>query len=231
MLFNWNEETIRWYLNANTYTGFYKKIAGDIVPLAKGLSTLADLGCGLGLFDFEAHPHFEKIECIDQNETALDSIKLRAEALGIRNISTRAADCYRLVGRWDAIYMSFFGTREPDCFLPFCKKLFAVVAVSDTSSMFPVKKQFNKNSVDQTVRYLKQKGIPYNLRIRRYEFGQPFTSLEDAERCVRHYVPEITGGALEEYLKDRLVETGDASYPYYVPRQKSVGIFELDGAQ
>ena len=229
MLFTWNDETIRWYINANEYAGFYKKIAGDILPSLMGFRSLADLGCGLGLFDFEVSPIMEQIDCVDINETALESIRTRAAALGIRNITTRSADCYRLTGKWDAIYMSFFGTREPEHFLPFCKKLFAVVAVTGESEMFPIKKRFKRTSVDDTARYLQDKAIAYSLKYRRYEFGQPFVSLEDARRCVRHYVPEIGGDELEEYLESRLTETGGEVYPYYLPRQKTVGIFELDG--
>ena len=229
MNFTWNSETIRWYTNANDYSGFFKHIAADIAPSLSGCESLADLGCGPGLFDFEVCHLLKTVECIDVEEAVLSSIRQRAMGLGIMNIETRLADCYELRDRWDAIYMSFFGAREPDRFLPFCKKLFAVVMVSGEAGMFPGKVSSKKSTVEDTARYLNGKGIPYTLTLRQYEFGQPFTSLGDAARFARHYMPDISDARLEEYLGSRLKETHGEVYPYYSPRRKDIGIFELEG--
>lgn len=51
MRFDWNADTIRWYQEANEYTGFFKHIAELIAPSLVGYSTLCDIGCGLGLMD------------------------------------------------------------------------------------------------------------------------------------------------------------------------------------
>jgi cyclopropane fatty-acyl-phospholipid synthase-like methyltransferase len=230
MLFTWNADTIRWYLNANEYSGFYNKIAATVAPGLSGYRSLCDFGCGLGLFDFAVSSLFETIECVDINETALASINERAALSGITNITTRLNDCYQISGAWDVAYMSFFGSRELDTFLPMCKKLIAVVATTSESEMFPMKhKRYQKNTVSGSEKYLKEKHIPYKLTLKQLEFGQPFTSVDDARRCVRSYVPEISETELEEYLKRRLKETRGEVYPYFIPRTKSFGIFEIDG--
>jgi SAM-dependent methyltransferase len=230
MLFDWNADTIRWYSDAEAYSGFYKKIAGMIIPGLREYQTLCDLGCGPGLFSFEAAPYFDSVECVDLSEKALRSIKERAAQQGFKNISTRLEDAYQLAGTWDVIFMSFFGSRELDRFLSMCRKLIAVVSDTSESELFPMKEQrFKKNTADETARYLKGKGIQYRLTHRNLEFGQPFKSLEDARRCIRYYVPDLTNSELDSCLNTRLEETRGEVWPYYLPRMKSVGIFELDG--
>lgn len=231
MLFDWNAETLRWYLDAEAYSGFYRRIAETVAPGLKGYKTLCDLGCGPGLFDFAAAPLFESIECVDISEAALLSIRERAAHQGITNIVTRLEDVYQLSGTWDVLYMSFFGSRELDLFLPMCKKLIAVVSQTSDSELFPMKeRRYKKNTADETSKYLEEKGIPYKLTHRRLEFGQPFVSLDDARRCIRYYVPELTDTEINVYLNSRLKETSGEVWPYYLPRMKAVGIFELDGS-
>jgi hypothetical protein len=230
MQFTWNADTIRWYINANDYSGFYKNVAETITPALTGYKSLCDIGCGLGLFDFEVAPLFEKIDCVDINDAALSSIRDRTAKLGISNIFPRHKNCDELTGRWDVIYMSFFGSRELDRFLPHCQKLFAIVSVTSESEMFPIKQRYKKNTVNDSLKYLVSSDIPYKLTYKQFEFGQPFTSLLDARQCVQSYSPDISDAELDEFLHNKLKETGGEVYPFYIPRTKSVGIFELDGA-
>jgi 2-polyprenyl-3-methyl-5-hydroxy-6-metoxy-1,4-benzoquinol methylase len=88
--FNWNKDTLRWYINAEKHTGFYKKLAKDLIPLMQEYKTLCDIGCGAALFDFAIAPYIESVDCVDINETALASVKDRAEQYG-RNKYTHAA--------------------------------------------------------------------------------------------------------------------------------------------
>lgn len=230
MLFDWNADTIRWYTDAEAYSGFYKKIAGTITPWLRGYQTLCDLGCGPGLFSFEAAPHFDRVECIDLSEAALRSIKERAAQQGFTNISTRLEDAYQFTGSWDVIYMSFFGSREPDRFLPMCRKLIAVVSDTSESELFPMKeRRYKRNTADETAQYLNEKGMQYRLTHRQLEFGQPFKSLEDARRCIRYYVPDLSDSEIDSFLNTRLEKIRGEVWSYYLPRMKSVGIFELDG--
>jgi SAM-dependent methyltransferase len=231
MLFDWNNDTIRWYTDANAYSGFYKSIAETVRPALEGCKTLCDIGCGLGLFDFEVAPRLETIDCVDISEPALTFVRERAAGLGLGNIRTHLTDCDDLTGRWDAVYMSFFGSRELDRFLHLCKKLIAVVGVTSETEMFPSKdRSFRKNTADNAQRYLDGCGIAYRLTYRTLEFGQPFVSRADAEAFVRAYVPDIPENELNDFLNARLTQTDSADFPLYMPRQKTIGIFELNGA-
>lgn len=230
MQFNWNADTIRWYIDADYYSGFYKRITDTIAPAVGGYQSLCDLGCGLGLFDFEAATLFESIECVDINETALAYINKRTAELGIRHIVTHLEDSNRLRGQWDVIFMSFFGSRDLVRFLPHCKKLFAVVPVAPEPEIFPIKEKITKNMAADVIKTLMSEEIDYKLIYRQLEFGQPFVSLDDARRCMKSYAPGISDDEADAFLNSRMQETRGEVYPYYIPRMKSVGIFELDGA-
>lgn len=61
MNFDWNPRTIQWYEDANSYSGFFKKVAQRIAPKLQGYFTLCDIGCGLGLLDLELSRHLPTI--------------------------------------------------------------------------------------------------------------------------------------------------------------------------
>ena len=230
MYFNWNEDTIRWYINAEKYTGFYGKLATDIIPMIQGYKTLCDLGCGAALFDFAIAPYIESIDCVDINEIALSSVEERAKQNGLLNIRTHLTDCDSLSGKWDVIFMSFFGSRDLDRYLPLCKKLIAVVASESDTELFPRRERsISRNTVENTIDYLDSKGIAYKLTRRMYEFGQPFTSHRDAEMFVQTYAPYTSVEEARAFLDAVLVQTGNQELPLYIPRLKAVGIFEQKG--
>ncbi len=230
MQFLWNDDTIRWYINANDYTGFFKHIAETVRPMLAGYTSLCDLGCGLALFDFEIARYLDRIDCFDLNEAALSSVNERVKLSGIRNITAHLKDCKHLSGACDVVFMSFFGSRKPDVYLKMCKKLIAVVGITEQTEIFPsAYRRHRKNTVNETIHYLDRHRIPYKLTYHQLEFGQPFTSITDARHFVRTYSPGIPDDELEEFLVQNLTRTGRNDYPLYIPRTKSVGIFELNG--
>ena len=137
MFLDWNARTLQWYVDAEEYTGFFRALAAEIAPALAGVQTLCDLGCGPALFDFEIAPLVKSIEWADTSEAALAFMAARAQTLGLRNMIPVLADCERLLGRWDVIFMSFFGSRCIDRYLPLCRKLIAVVSQSSDAALFP----------------------------------------------------------------------------------------------
>lgn len=230
MLFEWNEDTIRRYRDAEAYEGFYAKVAETILPRIAGCRSLCDLGCGLGLADFVFCRHLEKVTCVDKNPVVLRAIEEQAKAENIANIETLEADARALAGAWDVFYMSFFGTDLIEELRPRCKKLFAVVSEGDEATLYPKKYQtFKKPTVQGEAKKLREAGIPFALIPLSLPFGQPLSSHQDAVAYVRGFAAEASDGELETFLAARLVKTEDPRFPYYMPRQKSVGIFEIPG--
>lgn len=93
MNFNWNSDTIRWYQEADKYTGFFKNVAGLIAPRLEDCSTLCDIGCGLGIVDLELSKYIKRIACIDINKAAITALKKSIEDSKITNIEPRLMDC------------------------------------------------------------------------------------------------------------------------------------------
>ncbi len=230
MTFNWAEDTIRWYQNASDFTGFYKNIAETIAPMLSGFHSLCDLGCGLGLVDLELASRMERIDCIDINAIALAALTATIKIRGIQNVYPHLRDCDHLDGQWDVAYMSFFGSNELDRFLPVCKKLIAVVAATSGGEMFPSQKRnFKRSTVENTEQYLRSLTIEYKLTHKEFEFGQPFSSLDDARKFVLSYSPHLTEPEMESFFSDRMVQTNSVTYPFFIPRSKTIGIFEIAG--
>lgn len=230
MNFDWNPDTMRWYQAANEYTGFFRKIADIITPKLHGFSTLCDIGCGLGLIDLEFCRHIDHVTCIDINAQAINALNTLIEARHITNIETRLIDCNLISDSWDVIFISFFGSRNLEEFLPRCQKLFAVINTDNDPELYPGKYQrYKKNTVAEAKQYMTEKNISYTLTEIVLEFGQPLLSLTDAENFVRSNSPEITDEELADFLSGNLITTNDTHYPYYLPHTKPIGIFEIEG--
>lgn len=230
MKFDWNEKTIRWYIEANEYTGFFKNVAQIIAPKLEGYSTLCDIGCGLGLLDLELHSSIEQITCTDINEVALDALGRFIDEKNIQNIKTRIMDSNNIQGQWDIILVSFFGARELETFLPHCKKLIAVVHGDKDGKLSPKKyDSFKKRNVSDVEKNLKAKGIHYSLTRHAFEFGQPLTSIEEAKEYIQIHTPNITSQDLELLLSEKIKETGEEKFPFSIPRMKKMGVFEIEG--
>jgi len=230
MKFEWNVDTIRWYQEANEYTGFFKQVAGLIAPKLAGYATMCDIGCGLGLLDLELCNSIGHITCIDISREAIEALNKTLQEKHITNIETRVMDSSDIKENWDVITISFFGSSSLEEYLPHCKKLFAVVTGSLSNELTPEQHfPFKRHSVPEIEQALKLKDIPYSLTQAAFEFGQPLASKEEAVRFVRSHSPGINPEDLATFLSERLVETGEERFPFFLPRLKSIGIFEIDG--
>ncbi|MFA9463926.1 MAG: class I SAM-dependent methyltransferase [Velocimicrobium sp.] len=230
MNFDWNKDTIRWYQEANQYTGFFHHLADIIAPKLEGITSLCDIGCGLGLVDLELSKSIEHITCIDIHPRAIEALQLKIREQNITNIEPLHMDARDITQNFDAILISFFGSRSVEEFLPICKKLIAVVANKSERELFPEKyRSFHKNNTENVERYLKAQMIPYTTRLVCFEFGQPFSSFAEAKRFVRSLSKQITGEELDLFLSTQLVETGEERTPFFLPHQKTVTVFEIQG--
>ncbi|WP_425804772.1 class I SAM-dependent methyltransferase [Desulfitobacterium sp. Sab5] len=230
MNFDWNSNTIRWYQEANEYSGFFKNLAGVIAPGLEGYSSFCDIGCGLGLIDLELSKSIHKITCVDINREAIEALKKSIKVRNVTNIEPQVMDCQDIKNHWDIIFTSFFGSHELEHFLPHCKKLIAVVSKKKEAQLYPDKyRSFHKKTAEEVEQELTQKGITYSVKYVSFEFGQPLLSKEDAQNFVKTQAHGINVEDLEGFLSQHLQETGESKYPYIIPRTKSMGIFEIDG--
>lgn len=230
MNFEWSPDTIRWYQAANQYSGFFKNIADFIRPSLQGYTSLCDIGCGLGLIDLELSKSIPSITCIDINLQAIEALQKSIAERKIDNIKPLVMDSQDINESFDVIYISFFGARELEAFLPYCKKLIAVVNKKHQAELYPEKyRTKHKTTAEEVEERLQKQGINYALGEASFEFGQPLNSREDAEKFVRTHAHDISQADLDLFLAERLTETGDREYPLFISRLKSIGIFEVEG--
>jgi tRNA/tmRNA/rRNA uracil-C5-methylase (TrmA/RlmC/RlmD family) len=231
MNFNWNENTIKWYQEANAYCGFFSDVAALLAPKLKGYATLCDLGCGLGLVDLELCKSIGQITCIDINAEAIAALKKNIAVRGIDNIETRLMDSGALNEYWDVIFMSFFGSHELEKYRPYCKKMIVVVGKKvRENDVMDQYKSFQKNSYDIVAEDLQRKGIPFALTEAALEFGQPLVSVAEAKSYLKANYAGISDAEVDDFLVRKLQKTGKQDYPFYLPKTKAVGIFEIEGA-
>lgn len=230
MNFEWNPQTIRWYEEANAYSGFFRQVAGLISPMLQGYGTLCDIGCGLGLLDLELSPSIGSITCLDINPIVLGALRKQIAVRQISNIQPRLMDYKDMAEDWDVICISFFGSKEIEAFLPHCRKLIAVVGKKQETELYPGKyRKFSKTTAEKVEVVLREKGMDYALTEAAFEFGQPFHSRTDAEDFLRTHCPAISPEDLRDFLAESLKATGDSRFPWVIPRLKAIGVFEIKG--
>jgi hypothetical protein len=245
MLFQWNEQTLGWFETASAYTGFHRELASIVRPHIAGCATLCDVGCGLGLLDLELAQDIRSMLCIDQNEAAIEALRVLIRVRGARNLSVRVADANTLAGeRWDIVLMSFFGSSTDAIahFLPVCDKRMILIVHESASADRNTDASMRRPkplSAAEVAAFLTDCGARFQKIGASLEFGQPFKSLADAREFTRVYAsspPLADDGDSDATdwkrpysdIEKRLVETGRPDYPLYLPKRKGLAVFVVE---
>lgn len=226
----WNDTSFGWFLSASEYTGYNRKLAQLLLPLCGQGGRLCDVGCGMGLVDFELAPYMERIVCVDQNENAVSFINRRAQELSVSNVSGVVADARSFSGCFDAVIALFCGRPDEYAadYLRLAPLLISVVHDGDRGSIGP-KEFFSRKGtpLGEINRALKEKQIVFSQFRYALEFGQPLRSLDEARRFVRTNTSDASDDAIERYLSDQLQQTGRKDFPYYLPNERAFGVYVL----
>ena len=233
MLIKWNDRTLEWFRSASEYTGFHRKLAEMLLPHIEVGGTLCDVGCGIGLIDFELYARMKSISCVDIDPEAVRLCSGEVARRGIANIEPVLSDAKELTGTWDTVISVFHGTTEAlvDYYVKFArKKVIAVTHSESVGSFGPREYKSPKcNTAITASELLYERGVKHTLINSALEYGQPFHKIADAREFVEAYSKNTPGEAIEDYLSENLVETNDTEYPLYLPNMKSFGIFVIDG--
>lgn len=232
-MIKWNEKSINWFLAASAYTGYNSKLAALLRHRIQETETLCDLGCGMGLVDFELAPHFRRVHCVDIDATVIDFVNRRAAETKTANLSGSVCNAREMEGRWDTVITLFHGKPEDfaERYVNLAKsRLIAVVHGAPRGNLGPEAYRVKKfNDMENTARLLDAKKIKYQVFPDRLEFGQPLKSREDAAEFAKAYTQSPTDLAVAEYLDDALVETGEKEFPFYLPNLREFAIFTIEG--
>ena len=241
MLADWNDKKAELYVRASRFEGFHRSIAEKIQPRLKGSDIAVDIGCGPGLISFEIAPYVKEITGIDADEMAIRWMEKEKDRLGLSNIN---AVCGDAIGGLDALLPDAFDTA---IFCFFCNPDHVFDKVYEKANRFValITHRFDAHGdagqadashhahAASIAQYLDSRKIAYEKEYMQLDFGQPLTSLEEAEEYLNIYPgPEAAGSeAHSEFVKKRLanIEKRDERlYPYYFPKKRDAAIFFME---
>lgn len=232
MKIQWNTQTIQWFQDASNYTGYNRNLARLLMSHIPHRNTICDMGCGAGLIDFELARHFASVTCVDISPEAISSIENRITKEQIGNMSAHCMDGTLFTGSFDTVIALFHGGPNVfDHYYPLAKdQLIIVTHLGKCGTFSPEKHRKAHNyGVPKTKEHLDELGIRYTYLEQSFEYGQPFSSFEDAMAFMDAYgAPGMTREEKTENLNTRLEKTDREDYPYFLPNKKEMGIFIIN---
>lgn len=233
MSFHWTNNSIRWYAQAAEACSFHQEIAKRLTTHLTKEDIVCDLGCGLGYLDFSIAPYVKTIKAIDTDPLAFSFLtnRLINSPTNIIPIFSDYKD-YLSTSPVDIVLMSFFGNirdiKHFYEFYNFCKKKFIYIVNGEKASQLsPTNTSPLREKVyaKEFAYFLEEHSIPYHFESVTLEFGQPFSTYEDAIDFLTHYYPHCTRKEQEKFLNITLQQTTNG---FYLPNQKEIGIFIIE---
>ncbi len=228
----WNKNSINWFREASAYTGYNRRLSAFLMDYIPHRNTICDMGCGAALIDFEFAKQFEHVTCVDISPEAISSIEEAIKDQSISNMSTVCTDGTHFTGNFDTVIALFHGGPNIfDHYYPLAKEQLIIVTHLGKCGTFSPEKHRKAHNfgVPKTKEHLDALGVTYTYLEQSLEYGQPFRSFEDAMAFMNAYsAPGMTETEKADNLKNRLIETGETEYPYYLPNKKEMGIFIIN---
>lgn len=176
----WNEDRIRWYKAAVSYSNFPKLLASEIAQSLNKNEKIIELGCGLGYISEELYKMGFDIKGYDIDSLAINEAKKRS-GLDIFH----EADCTRTIPNGDTLIAIFFGHFKDKEYLSnvlnATRHKLIIISNLHTGLDFETKKT---SDIEDNLKDLKFKYTSNTLSI---PFPQPFENYDDAIKFVESY--------------------------------------------
>jgi hypothetical protein len=189
------------FRQASEFTGFHKKLGVLIEPYLNEQWSIADIGCGMALLDFQIMGSVRSITAIDTDADALAEVEKRideelaANHDDAKKIRTVRKDAYELGDeRWDAVLLSFFAD-SPEMagrMLSLANQRGVIIMHGhERGGIFdPIQMDKPRTTVREMEDYLISKGYGYRKNIVDIQFGQPFRTIDD----IHEFIGEKSAG-------------------------------------
>ena len=168
---------------------------------------------------------------MDADELAIKTL----EAHLIEGVTARCGDMETLAPEkpYDAMVFCLFGRTQDT--LRIAKKqcrgrIFLVKRDYSHHRFSAGKVSLGEYTAGSTENVLREKGIPYTVERFTAEFGQPFRSLEAAERFFAVYNRSESEVLSKDEIRARLTAGPSAEFPYYLPHKKALCLFTIETA-
>ena len=231
--YHWTAEQVQFMADAAEYGSFPGIFAAAIAAEVPVHGHICDAGCGTGWLAAALARRFAAVTAVDTSAEAL--AVLRKDGGTPENLQIVQDDIftYQPKRKFDAMVFCLFGRMHE--ILRIAKRCGAgtVVAVKKafTHHRFSVSRvPLKDETTEQAAAFLREHGVPFTLETREFDMGQPVRSLEDAARFFAVYSKDAPGTLTQQAVLQKLIETGDKAFPYYVPQRKSLGRFTIHTA-
>ncbi|MDR1495471.1 MAG: hypothetical protein LBS67_00920 [Clostridiales Family XIII bacterium] len=233
------------FRQASEFTGFHKKLGVLIEPYLNERWTMADIGCGMALLDFQLMNNVRSIKAIDIDRSALDEVERRideelsANHNDARKIETLQKDAYELTNeRWDVVLMSFFAD-SPEMVDRMLSRAdhrgIIVMHGHERGGIFdPRRSDSPRMTVLEMEDYLMSKGYGYRKSVVDLQFGQPFRAIGE----IHEFLGDKVGSGREADIIEGIgndipgeydeLAAPDESAAAGGPGASGVGVFDID---
>lgn len=233
-MFRWNEEMVRFMRDASERGDYHQRLVRWMLPDLHPADHICDAGCGLGYLSLALAPHVRRVTAADRSEEALSVLRENCVRRGIGNIDILPGDLLCAAPPavpYDAMVFSFFGRME---------EVAAIARAQCRGAVFVFKKNYAAHrfsaerhpighggfSAGQA--WLTQHGVPFAQDTLELEMGQPLHSMAEAHRFFQLYSrDEDPSRSADAFLQERLVQTGRADFPLYLPHTRSIGCLKF----
>lgn len=225
-MFTWTEASAAFWEDSAKYTKSYDRLADRAAAHLVPDGTVFEGGCGLGHLSLALSRRGYAVTAMDASPLPLRYLRENARQQSL-SLDIRQGDAFALTEEevYDNAVFCFFGSVSETLAWAkvHCRGSLVLFKKSWSTHRFTKDPEaIRKYTYPLTVAELDELGLPYETEVFDVDMGQPFRSLEDAVRFFRLYDP--AGAMTEREVLSRLTETGDDTFPYYLPAVRPVGM-------
>ena len=233
-MFRWTDDMISYMRTAADYGPYQKELAAWICAEIADAKSVCDAGCGLGFLSLQLAGRFERVTA-DISSQALAVLREEAAGRDTKNLTILQTDLtqYTPQAPFDAMVFCLYGRMREILGIAkrCCRGRIVIVKKAFTHHRFSVSAvPLKDETTEQAAQVLQLLGVPFTLETRTFEMGQPLRSLDDAMHFFEIYSKDAPGALTREAVAGRLVQTGDAQFPLYLPQSKALGRFTIETA-
>lgn len=234
MMFRWNEDMIRFMVDASERSDYHERLALKIATHIGFGGHICDAGCGLGYLSKAMHPYFDTITSVELMPQAISILQTCCNNGYFPKITPVCGNIHELAPEqpYDKMVFCLYGT-IPEIFeiaRAQCRGKIIIIKKNWSRHRFSVGSQLMKNyTLGRTCDILDYYNMPYTAEACSIELGQPFRNVDDAVRFFRLYSRDADPSAITaEQVLPRLIRQDSDQFPYYLPEAKKLGILVVD---
>lgn len=229
----WEKDMIRFMTDASEYGDYYQQLTEKMLPRLSPDTHICDAGSGLGYLSLALAPHVRQVTAVEKHPDAAAVLERNCRDKGFPNVVSQCAAVEAALPdkQYDAMVFCFFGSVRETLITAKqqCRDDVFIFTRNYTNHRFSAGSYATgMEGYPEYCCVLEQLGIPHEKETFALEFGQPFRDFEEARLFFRLYSKDTDKSLLtEEFLRNKLTETGRKEFPYYMPHRKQIGFFHF----